>query len=71
MTLAVHLEDVLDGLLQPPVHHWDVALKKQLFFRDFFGTKIFCTTTMRKKSEYVNELDVWDTLPASPRPDLG
>ncbi len=71
MTLAVHQEDVLDGLLQPPVHHWDVALKKQLFFVIFFGTKIFCTTTTQKKSEYVNELDVWDTLPSSPRPDYG
>ena len=71
MTLAVHLEDVLDGLLQPPVHHWDVALKKQLFFVIFLAQKYFAQLTTRKKSEYVNELDVWDTLPASPRPDLG
>ena len=69
MTLAVHQEDVLDGLLQPPVHHWDVALIKQLFFVIFFWHKNILHNHYAKKNQSMSMSWMFGT-PSPPPPDL-
>ena len=65
MTLAVHLEDVLDGLVQAPVHHWDVALKKQLFFMIFLAQKYFAKP-LHEKNQSMSMSWMFGTPPLLP-----